>query len=474
MFKKVKDKINGDLHLKELLMGSSTSFIFKIIGMGFGYIFVLLLTRNYGAKIMGVFALSLVLLQVGSIIGRMGMDNAVLRLVAEYNSQNKKDMAYNIYKKIIKLIIPISFTISFIIFFSSPYIAKFIFHKNYLSNYFRIIAMGIVPYVLFIINSESIRGLKKIKEYAFLQNMGVYFVASIFMGLSLFILKNNYIPILIYIVSIIIMTLLSFFLWFKQIYSKNFVKNFIGNITKKKDKYILKVDNPETQIITLVDNKSKTIAISYKNILSISTPMLISGSLSFFLGLIDIALIGVFKTSSAVGVYSVAMKVSSVVVLSLGAINTIAAPKFAEFWAKGDKKGLLKVARQSTKIIFFISFPILIFVLIFPDYILKFFGHGFKEGAIALIMLTFGQFINAVSGSVGYILEMTGFQLFTQNIMIISVIINILLNLLLIPKYSIEGAAFASMITVIFWNLIMGIKVKSILGDWIFYIPKMN
>ena len=457
MLKKFKDKINSDLHLKELLKGSGISFAFKIIGMGFGYIFTILLTRNYGAKVMGIYALSLVVLQVGTIIGRLGMDTAVLRFVAEYNSQNKKDMVNEIYKKIIKLVIPISLAISIAIFFLSPYISHYFFHKNYLSNYFRIIAIGIVPYVLFIINSESLRGLKKIKEYAFLQNMGISFVASIMLGLSLFIVKNNYIPVTIYIISMFLMSLLSFFLWFKKF-------NLSSNINISEPlKLSLNPDNLS------LGNKSHE--ISYKNILSISTPMLISGSLSFFLGLIDIIILGIFKTSAEVGIYSVAIKLSSIVVLSLLTINTIAAPKFAEFWVKGDKKGLLKIARQSTKIVFWVSFPILLLMVIFSNYILGFFGQGFRMGEIALIMLTLGQFINAISGSVGYILEMTGFQIFTQNIMIASVIINIILNLLLVPKYGIDGAAFASMITLIFWNLTMGAKVSNILGGWIFYKP---
>ncbi len=457
MLKKFKDKINSDLHLKELLKGSGISFAFKIIGMGFGYIFTILLTRNYGAKVMGIYALSLVVLQVGTIIGRLGMDTAVLRFVAEYNSQNKKDMVNEIYKKIIKLVIPISLAISIAIFFLSPYISHYFFHKNYLSNYFRIIAIGIVPYVLFIINSESLRGLKKIKEYAFLQNMGISFVASILLGLSLFIVKNNYIPVTIYIISMFLMSLLSFFLWFKKF-------NFNSNTN---------ISEPQT-LSSNSDNLSlgnKSNEISYKNILSISTPMLISGSLGVFLGFIDIIILGIFKTSTAVGIYSVAIKLSSIVVLSLATINVIAAPKFAEFWAKGDKQGLLKIARQSTKIIFWISFPILLLMVIFSNYILGFFGHGFRTGELALIMLAFGQFINSISGSVGYILEMTGFQIFTQNIMIASVIMNIIMNLLLVPKYSIDGAAFASMITIIFWNLTMGVKVSSILGGWVFYRP---
>ncbi|RZD17618.1 MAG: flippase, partial [Candidatus Acididesulfobacter diazotrophicus] len=453
-------KINGDLHLKELLKGSGISFAFKIVGMGFGYIFTILLTRNYGAKVMGIYALSLVVLQVGTIIGRLGMDTAVLRFVAEYNSQNKKDMVNEIYKKIIKLVIPISLAISIGIFFLSPYISHYFFHKDYLSNYFRIIAIGIVPYVLFIINSESLRGLKKIKEYAFLQNMGISFVASILLGLSLFIVKNNYIPVTIYTISMFLMSLLSFFLWFKKF-------NFNSNTNISKPQTLSSnLNNPNLSF------GNKPYLISYKNILSISTPMLISGSLGVFLGFIDITILGIFKTSSAVGIYSVAIKLSSIVVLSLATINVIAAPKFAEFWAKGDKEGLLNIARQSTKIIFWTSLPIFIILVIFSTYILQLFGSGFKTGFIALIMLTFGQFINGISGSVGYILQMTGFQIFAQNIMMASVIINIILNILLIPKYSINGAAFASMITLIFWNLTMGMKVKNILGGYVFSFSK--
>ena len=471
MLRKVKDKINGDLHLKELLKGSSAVFIMRITGMGFGYVFILLITRNYGPKIMGAYVLSLVILQVGLIIGRLGMDNAILKFVAGYNSQNKKDMVYEVYKKIIKLITPFAFAISLIIFFSSPYIAKFIFHKNYLSNYFRIVAIGITPYVLFVINSESIRGLKFIKRYAFLQYMGIYIAAFVFMGLSLFIVRNNYVPISVYLISIIIITLLSFYMLLKEFYSKNFFSHYIMHKRFNSDLKLKEPMSKSTDSNNIIAN-NKPDVISYRNILSVSLPMFISGSLSVFLGLIDITMLGVFKTASSVGVYSVAVKLSSIFILSLTAINAIAAPKFVEFWTKGDKKGLLKIARQSTKIIFLISLPILTFILIFPYYILGFFGYEFKAGAFALIMLTLGQFANAISGSVGLILNMTGFQLFTQNIMIVSVIINILLNLLLIPKYSIDGAAFASMITFIFWNLALSIKVKNILGGWIGFYYK--
>ncbi len=472
MLRKFKKTINDDLHLKEIIKGSGISFTLNIIGMGFGYIFTLLITRNYGADVTGIYALSLVVLQIASIIGCLGMDRAILRFVAEYNSQNKKDIINEIYKKIIKLVVPISLFVSLVIFLLSPYIANYFFHKNYLTNYFRIISIGIVPYVLFFINSESLRGLKKIKEYAFLKNIGIFFTASIFLGLSLFIIKNNYIPATVYVVSVFLMSLLSCFLWFKKFNSLNLPASLI--MPSDFDFAFKKVPG----ILTFpaisygpLSSYYTTNVISYKYILSVSGPMFISGSLGLILGFIDIIILGIFKTSSEVGIYSVVVKLSLIVVMSLAAINVVAAPKFAEFWSKGDKKGLTKIAQQSTKIVFWFSLPVLLVFLVFPSYILKIFGAEFETGAMALIMLAFGQFMNAISGSVGYILDMTGFQLYVQNITIASIITNIVLNLLLVPKYSINGAAFASMVTLILWNLTMGMKVKNILGEWVFYRP---
>ncbi len=167
----------------------------------------------------------------------------------------------------------------------------------------------------------------------------------------------------------------------------------------------------------------------------------------------DTIMLGMFRTEKEVGIYNVALKLAALTSITLFAINTIAAPKFAEFWGRRDIKGLGRVAQQSTKLIFWTSFPILLSFWLFPSYILSVFGSEFKAGVIALMILTFGQFVNAISGSVGYILQMTEKQKIFQNIILIATVINIILNAILIPKFGINGAAFASMVSLVFWNL---------------------
>ncbi len=270
MFTTLKAKIQKDIHFAELIKGSGIAFVFKILGIICGYVFTLLVTRTLGAEAWGIFTLSFTVLQITSVIGRLGMDTALLRFVAEYSSQGKWDLVREVYLKALKLVIPFSLTLSLTLFFLSPYIAKYVFHKDYLSNSFRFISVAIVPFVLLFINSESLRGLKKIKEYTFFQNVGISLFASITLIVLFFLCKKDYIPVLAYMISIFVIFTLSLLFWLKNL---KFKIQLLQSPTF----------TPSTTSTTFTTSKTSKISkTSYKYLLSVSIPMLLSSSLSVF------------------------------------------------------------------------------------------------------------------------------------------------------------------------------------------------
>ena len=107
----------------------------------------------------------------------------------------------------------------------------------------------------------------------------------------------------------------------------------------------------------------------------------------------------------------------------------------------------------------------------FPDFLLGLFGEEFKVGVTAFIFLSCGRLISSFSGSVGNILQMTGNQNIYARILLLGAILNVVLNLILIPAYGINGAAIASMSSLIVWNLSMVLVVKQRFGFYTFYIP---
>ncbi|WP_038056387.1 flippase [Thermodesulfobacterium hydrogeniphilum] len=439
IIEKIKTKLSGDIHFKELVQGGLTFLILRILGMGVAYAFTLTVTRNLGASAWGIFALNFTVLQITSVIGRLGLDTALLRFIAEYNAQGKGKTAKYVYFKSISLVIPFSLTLSVTLYFLAPILAESVFNKKYLNPYIRLMAFGVLPFTLLFINSESLRAFKKIKEYTTFQNLFPFLVALFVVWTSFTFLnfKKTELVLIAFILGIVT----------SLIFSSVFLWKELKKLSGKKEN------------------------INIRYILSVSFPMLMSSSLAFIMAWTDTIMLGIFRTEEEVGIYNVAVRLSMITSFTLVAINSIAAPKFAEFWGKKDIKGLARVAQQSTKLIFWTSFPVLLIFLIFPKPILYIFGEEFKTGALALMILTIGQFVNAAAGSVGYILQMTGHQKFHQNVVLIGTLLNILLNWMLIPAYGIVGAAIASAISMIFWNIVFSVKVASILNKSIFYIP---
>tara|TARA_B100001142_G_scaffold251107_1_gene251330 strand:- start:212 stop:772 length:561 start_codon:yes stop_codon:yes gene_type:complete len=185
-------------------------------------------------------------------------------------------------------------------------------------------------------------------------------------------------------------------------------------------------------------------------------------------------MLGAMTTAENVGVYHTAFKLSMFAAVALMSINSIASPKFAEMFGKNDIEGLKKVVHQSTKMIFWTSVPLVTIFFIFPEFFLGLFGEEFKIGVTAFIFLSCGRLISSFSGSVGNILQMTGNQNIYASILLIGAVLNIVLNLILIPLYGINGAALASMSSLIVWNLSMVFVVKKKLGFYTFYIPFIN
>ncbi len=432
MINKIKTKLSEDIHLKELIQGSLTFFILRILGMVIGYAFTLIVTRNFGAFAWGIFALCFTVLQITSVIGKLGLDTALLRFIAQYNAQGKVKTAKYIYLKSIIVIVPLALFLSVSLYYLSPLVAERVFAKEHLASYLKLMSFALIPFVLLSINSESLRAFKKIKEYTTLQNLLPFLCTFIFFSISFYIMhiKNIKVVIIAYIFGISISFLFSFLLLNKEFSNKN------GELEE----------------------------VSLKQILSVSIPMLLSSSLFMIMSWADTIMLGMWRTEEEVGIYNVAVKLSLITSFTLAAVNSIAAPKFAEFWGNGDIKGLARVAQQSTKLIFWTSAPILVLYILFPKFFMGIFGEEFRKGALALVFLTIGQFVNASVGSVGYILQMTGKQKIFQNIILIAAILNIMLNLLLIPKLGIVGAAVASAIAFCFINIVPFFLVRYYYG----------
>jgi O-antigen/teichoic acid export membrane protein len=125
------------------------------------------------------------------------------------------------------------------------------------------------------------------------------------------------------------------------------------------------------------------------------------------------------------------------------AANIIVAPKLAELYQQKNMASLGQVARQAASFMTIMASPILLFFLIFPQWVMGLFGPEFAAGWIYLVIMSFGQLINVWTGSVGFLLIMTGNEKSLLSANLIAALFCTLFSLVLIPLYGGIGAAIS-------------------------------
>ena len=438
----MKEKIKlalKDKDFSELLRGSGLAFFLRFGGLIAGYLLTLIIANLFGADGLGDYVLSITVLRLFTLLSKLGLDTTSIKFIASFASQNKWTSIFKFRNKVVFILIISSIFFSFLLYTLSQPIADLI---NAQVKYIKLNSFFILPMSFFMLHYQSLRGLKRIAEFSFFYRMS----QSLFTVVSVLIIycfiQDDEVPIYAYLVSLLLVSFLAFL-------------SFRYNLNKKS----YGKESAEMQIL------------KYSQILKISIPLMFAQSVQFIMAWTDKLMLGSMTTTVDVGVYHTAFKLSMFAAVALMSVNSIASPKFAEMFAKKDFLGLKKVVHQSTKMIFWSSFPLVIVFFMFPDFLLGLFGEEFKVGVTAFIFLSCGRLISSFSGSVGNILQMTGNQNIYAIILLIGAILNVVLNLILIPLYGINGAAIASMSSLIVWNLSMVLVVKQKFGFYTFYIP---
>jgi O-antigen/teichoic acid export membrane protein len=173
----------------------------------------------------------------------------------------------------------------------------------------------------------------------------------------------------------------------------------------------------------------------------------------------DIFFIKKYYGNEAVAYYSTSMKIITILSMIIISVNINVSTKIAEYFSSQNTIELRKTVKNSTRLIFFICFPLVVLICFFSKTILNFFGEGYETASSALILLMVGQGITAAFGATPIYLNMTGRQALYQYILIGAVLIDLILNIVLVPMYGMLGAAIAFTGCSIFWILTTAIII---------------
>lgn len=188
---------------------------------------------------------------------------------------------------------------------------------------------------------------------------------------------------------------------------------------------------------------------------AVAMSMLLIVGLNLISVRIDVVMLGMISGVSDVGVYSAASRIADVIVFGLVSANTVVVPMIASHYSSGRHVEMQSMVKLAARGILLFTAPLAFLILIFGREILGLFGSAFSVGYYALAILVVGQFASVLSGPVGSIMMMTGHQKSAAKMAGISAVINLSLNVILIPPFGMMGAATSTAISLMALNFLM-------------------
>lgn len=176
--------------------------------------------------------------------------------------------------------------------------------------------------------------------------------------------------------------------------------------------------------------------------------------LSFWSAPLDRFLLGIFLGVNAVGVLMVVKMIYILPGVFLQMFLAIVAPMLASAYASDKMEEVNRIYQLCTDWVVRISIPLIVFLIIFAEQILKIFGDNFmSEGVTLLRIMLIAQLINLLCGPIGSVLNMCGLEKKMFRINTFSVIISALIMVGLVPLFGLNGVGISVLFGIAYSNI---------------------
>jgi len=233
---------------------------------------------------------------------------------------------------------------------------------------------------------------------------------------------------------------------------ENFIKSFIGIYLLQLlflAIYILIVDKPGLKInLEYFKTQNPVAMVNYGLVLSFSA---IAG-----LGLkyIDIIILGKFVELQKIGIYAVAAFIPTVIEAPLNSLDKITNPKIGEAWAKGRPDEIKEIYFKSTKYLMLLGGLLFLGINLNIETLYRIIPNNYSEGIPVVMIISIGTFINMCTGVNDAILFNSPKYIYGSYLLLLLITLAVINNLIFIPHFGITGAAMATALSALIYNLI--------------------
>jgi O-antigen/teichoic acid export membrane protein len=419
------------------LAGSAWALSGKIITALMGLATYPLLSRLLAPAELGFYWLAYSIVLFGGTAGTMGLNNAVVRLVAERLSLNKPWQARGIVKRVFGFGLTGALGISAVYLLAGNAMVEKITQSPHDPGAAVLIAGWIVFAVLQQLVAETFRGFHEIH------------LATIFGGLFSGLIFAGSLAVIWLHGGAGLATVLSL---------------AMGSAAASVSAGGFVLFN---KIAALPARRLEDEVHGIGSVLRISWPLMVANLTHFAVTQADVWILGAFRTPEELAIYGAASRLMTIVVMPLMLLNAVVPPIITELHVQGKMATLENTLRSTAAIA---GLPALIVLLAFiflgKPILALIYGAFYVKGAVVLAVLSLGQIVNVWAGSCGITLMMTGNQTIRMAIAVTSAGLAVGGGVWAVQSHGMPGVAIASALTMICQNVAMVLFVKNKVGVW--------
>lgn len=408
-------------YLKDIGKFTSFSFIGEIARYLFLIIAAAIVTNLFGAETYGRYAYIISFLTILITLSKLGLGSGLVFFGQKYRQNGQIDKARGIigFAYVSVALTGAIFT-ALVIIFAGPISRVLLNSPDYKTL---LVAMAPLIFIesVYTLSLDILRSLKRIARFSLVRNIfyHVIRITAILLCFSVFGLKD--------ISGIIIPTYIAYI----SVLAHNVYNQYKSGEIKKP---------------SVVERSEKKALLKY------SIPLFMSAIIAILLRQADILMLGFIKTEEAVAVYKISVQICAIIPFFKHITATFFGPMISSLYHSGKKDEMIHTYSTITKWSFTIGLMIFIGIILFGKSVLHLFGREFIYGHTALILVASGSLIGVVTGQSGSMNAMTGHSKFNMISSVTTFVVNIVLNIILIPGYGIIGAAVATLVSTVIGN----------------------
>jgi O-antigen/teichoic acid export membrane protein len=398
-----------------------------------GYVFKVYLARKLGAEALGIYALGMTVVGFVGVFGGLGLTWAATRFPAVCVSTGHLEDLRAFMAWSVLILLGVNGILAGCVLLMRHWVSIDLYHTPALEGYLSLFALILVLGALTTFFGQLLTGYKEVAKRTVISNFAGSLLSVLFTVLLLTLGMGLWGYVFAQVASAIVVLVL--LVWTTH------------RLTPRPARFALK-------------------AIRYppKAMFSFAAAAFAMDILGFLYGQTDKIILGFYLNARSVGVYAVAATIVAFIPITLQSVNQIFSPTIADLHARGEAELLSRLFQTLTKWITGLTLPLAAVVIIFSRVLMRIFGHDFEAGWVILVIGAAGQLVNCATGSVGYLLLMSGNERRLVRIQSVMAVVTVTLCLFLIPRWGVAGAALAAAIGNAIANAWCLLEVKKILG----------